>query len=94
MNEEIPRPGLKGVTPFDVRKGIARERIEINQKYLEKEIKKKEVIKPWNKKDWEIIKNHLFKEECSNLELMTKFCFSLKRPLRKLAKLELEVLGN
>lgn len=94
MNEEIPRPGLQGVTADDVRKGISEERREINRKYLEKELEKKEVSKPWDKKDWRIIKNHLFKEDCSNLELMTKFCFFLKRPLRKLAKLELEVLGN
>lgn len=95
MNEEIPRPCLKGVTPADVRKGIAGERIEINQKYLEKELEKKEVIKPWNRKDWKSVKEHLFfKGTISNLELMTKFCFFLKRPLRKLANLEWEVLGN
>jgi transposase InsO family protein len=51
MNEEIPRPGLKGVTPGDVLKGIARERREINRKYLEGEQGKKEVIEPWNRKE-------------------------------------------
>lgn len=94
MNEEIPRPSLKGVTPFDVRKEIARERIEINRKYREKEQEKKEVIKPWNKKDWGIVKEQLFKGAISNHELLTKFCFFLKQPLRKLVKLEREVLGN
>lgn len=94
MNEEIPRPNLKGVTPFDVRTGIGRERIEINRKYLEKEQGSKEVIEPWNRKDWGFVKKHLFKGTISNLELMTKFCFFLKRPLRKLAKLGWEVLGN
>lgn len=94
MNEEIPRPSLKGVTSFDVRKGIVGERIEINRKYLEKEQEKKEVIKPWNKKDWAIVKEQLFKGATGNHELLTKFCFFLKRPLRKLVKLEREVLGN
>jgi len=94
LNEEIPRPSLNGITPADVWKGIAKERIEINRKYMEKEQYKKEVTKPWNRNDWRIIKNHFFKEAISNLELMTKFCFFLKRPLRKLANLEWKVLGN
>lgn len=94
MNQEIPRPVLKGVTPGDVREGIAGERMEINRKYVEQELSKKEVIKPWNRKDWNLIKESLFKGTISNLELMTKFCFFLKRPLRKLAELRNEVLGN
>jgi len=94
MNEDIPRPCLKGVTPADVLKGITAEKIEINRKYLEMEQGKKEVIEPWNRKDWGMVKKHLFKGIVSNLELMTKFCFFLKRPLRKLANLEWELLGN
>jgi transposase InsO family protein len=96
MNEEIPRPGLKGVTPADVLKGIAGERREINRNYLEMEQGKKEVIEPWNRKDWAMVKKHLFNlnRNISNLELMTKFCFFLKQPLRKLANLEYEVLGS
>ena len=96
MNEEIPRPVLKGVTSADVLKGIAGEKREINQKYLEMEQGKKEVIEPWNRKDWGMVKKHLFDSNrtISNLELMTKFCFFLKQPLRKLAKLDCKVLGN
>jgi transposase InsO family protein len=96
MNEEIPRPRLKGVTPADILKGKDKERIEINRRYLEKEQEKekKEVIKPWNCKDWGFVRKQLFKGTISNLELMTKFCFFLKQPLRKLAKLDLNVLGN
>lgn len=96
MNEEIPRPGLKGVTSADVLKGIAGERREINRKYLEMEQEKKEVIEPWNRNDWGMVKKHLFDSNrtISNLELMTKFCFFLKQPLRKLVNLENEVLGN
>jgi transposase InsO family protein len=94
MNDEIPRPSLKGVTSADAWKGIALERREINRTYLEKEREKKEVMKPWNRKDWSVIKERLFKGDVSNLELLTKFCFFLKRPLRKLANLGCEVLGN
>ena len=94
MNEEIPRSCLKGVTPADILKGIDKEKIEINRRYLEKEQDKKEVNKPWNCKDWGFVRKHLFKGTISNLELMTKFCFFLKQPLRKLVKLEWNVLGN
>lgn len=94
LNEEIPRPSLNGVTSADVLKGIAEGKIEINRKYLEEEQEKKEVTKPWNRNDWGFVEKHLFKEAISNLELMTKFCFFLKRPLRKLANLGWELLGN
>jgi len=94
VNEEIPHPRLKGVTPADILKGIDKGKIEINRRYLEKEQEKKEVIKPWNCKDWGFVRKHLFKGTISNLELMTKFCFFLKQPLRKLSKLEWNVLGN
>ena len=94
MNDEIPRPALGGVTSADARKGIALERREINLTYLEKEREKKEVMKPWNRKDWSVIKEQLFNGDVSNLELLTTFCFFLKRPLRKLANLGCEVLGN
>jgi hypothetical protein len=86
MNEEIPRPGLKGVTPGDVLKAMAGERRELNRKYLEMEQGKKEVIEPQDRKDWRMVKKHLFKGTISNLELMTRFCFFLKPLLRKLAK--------
>lgn len=94
MNDEIPRPTLGGVTSADARKGIALERREINRTYLEKEREKKEVMKPWNRKDWSVIKEQLFNGDVSNLELLTMFCFFLKRPLRKLANLGCKVLGN
>ena len=93
MNEEIPRLNLKGVTSADVLRGNAEERRERNRLYLENE-QKKEVIEPWNRKDWGFVRKHFFKETISNHELMTKFCFFLKQPLRKLAKLGGEVLGN
>lgn len=94
MNEEIPRPCLKGVTPTDVFNGVDRQRSEINRTYLEKEQEKKEVSQPWDRKNWDFVKSQLFKRNISNRELMIKFCFFLKRPLRKLQNLDGNVLGN
>jgi transposase InsO family protein len=94
MNEEIPRPSLGGVTPHDVWRGITEDKLETNRHYLEKEQREKEVIRPWNEKDWGVIKRHLFNEGFSQLELLTKFCFFLKKPLRQLTKLIPRVLGN
>jgi len=94
MNEEIPRKSLLGVTSADVLNGMADEKREINRVYWEKEQKTKEVITPWDNNDWEFVKEHLFKNTVSNFELMIKFCFFLRQPLRKLANLELNVLGN
>ena len=93
MNGEIPRPCLKGVTPYDIQKGIGEEKIQANHKYLEQEQQRKEV-KPWTKSTWELVRDALFAGNMSDLELMTKFCFFLKRPLRKLPNLTAEVLGN
>ena len=93
MNYEIPRLCLKGVTPGDVQDDIAENKIANNIKYLEKEKQRKEV-KPWSKKIWELVKDSLFDNGMSDQELMTKFCFFLKRPLRKLSNLSIEVSGN
>ena len=93
MNHEIPRPCLKGVTPNDVQKGVAKQQIERNRKYFEQEQQSKEV-KPWAKSTWNLVKDIFLEKGLSDLELMTKFCFFLKRPLRKLPNLSPEVLGN
>jgi hypothetical protein len=85
---------LSGVTPMDVWKSSAHYRMKINRQYVEKEQLKKEVINPWNRNDWGIIKEALFDREFSQLELLTKFCFFLKRPLRQVTKLVPKVLGN
>lgn len=92
MNLEIPRPCLKGVTPFDVQKGIDEQKIQLNSQYVEQEQQRKE-IKPWTKSTWELVKDVLFKKGLSDLELVTKFCFFLKRPLRKLPNLMPEGVG-
>jgi hypothetical protein len=56
MNFEIPRPCLRGVTADDVQKGIAEEKIKINKDYLAQEQKRKEVIQPWTKSKWNLVK--------------------------------------
>jgi transposase InsO family protein len=94
LNTEIPRPSLNGVTPEDVWKGIHKERESMNLKYLMKEKEKKEVYDPWNYKDWDFVKKSLSLGDVSNYELRTKFCYFLKRPLRKIAQFNREVLGN
>jgi transposase InsO family protein len=86
MNVEIPRPCLNGVTPYDVQKGICEQKRQANQKYVEQEQQKKNIT-PWTKSSWELVKDTLFGKGLSDLELMTKFCFFLKRPLRKLPNL-------
>lgn len=93
LNYELPRPSLKGVTPGDVQTGINKCKIERNLKYLEQEWQRKEV-KPWSRGTWRLVEDTLFENGMCNLELMTKFCFFLKRPLRKLPNLSPEVLGN
>lgn len=93
MNFEIPRPCLDGVTPYDVQKGMRKEKIQQNREYLEQE-KQREEVEPWRKSTWGLIKDALFKKRLSDLELITKFCFFLKRPLRKLPNLMPRVLGN
>ncbi len=93
MNNEIPRPSLRGVTPNDIQEGVANEKINLNQKYLEQEQTRKEV-QPWTRNKWQLVKDVLFENGLSDLELMTKFCFFLKRPLRKLVNLSPELSGN
>ena len=93
MNNEIPRPSLNGVTASDEWEGVADKRREMNRIYLEQE-REREVSGPWNRDDWKIIAQSLFGDKMDDLELLTKFCFFLKRPLRKIVKLIPEVLGN
>jgi transposase InsO family protein len=86
MNREIPRPCLGGVTPFDVQRGMSEEKIQMNRQYVDQEQQRKEV-NPWTKSTWALVKDVLSKKVWSDLELITKFCFFLRRPLRKLPNL-------
>lgn len=93
MNTEIPRPCLKGVTPYDMHTGIAEEKRASTHRYREEQLQRKEV-KPWRRNTWELVKDTLLEKQMSDHELITKFYFFLKRPLRKLQHLSPEVLGN
>lgn len=93
LNFEIPRPRLGGVCPGDVHRGIAEEKIAANREYVRQELEKSGGGRMWNPKDWDFVKDTLFEGGMSDLELMTKFCFFLKRPLRKLGDLSVGGVG-
>ena len=93
MNYEIPRPCLKGVTPYDMHIGIAEGKRVSTNRYREEQLQRKEA-KPWRRNTWKLVKDTLLEKEMPDYELITKFCFFLKRPLRKLQYLSPEVLGN
>jgi hypothetical protein len=94
INEEIPRPRLGGVTPGAVHRGEDIERKAGNRAYLEEELGREVGDNFWRADDWQLLKDSMFGCIKTNLELMTKFCFFLKRPLRKLTNLNYEVLGD
>jgi hypothetical protein len=73
--------------------GIAEEKRVSTNKYREEQLQRKEV-KPWRRNTWKLVKDTLLEKEMPDYELITKFCFFLKRPLRKLQYLSPEVLGN
>lgn len=93
LNFEIPRPRLGGVCPGDVHRGIAEEKIAANREYVRQESEKSGGGRMWNPKDWNFVKDTLFEGGMSDLELMTKFCFFLKRPLRRLVDLSVGGVG-
>jgi transposase InsO family protein len=92
MNTEIPRPHLKGVTPHDVHSGSHLDKIEKNWLYCEKEKEQKHELIP-KERFWDVIKEAIGFSSINDMELMTKFLFFGKRPLRKLSKLVREGVG-
>lgn len=95
LNDSIPRVSLNGVTPKDVHNGEADNKIFENQLWSNEEKKrnrKEGIVK--TKSLWYVVKKRLFLKPLSKLQLMTIFCFFLKRPLRKVINLISEVLGN
>jgi transposase InsO family protein len=86
MNYVIPRPCLHGVTPADVQEGRRNAKIEANQEYVRTE-QEKPNPPPWEKSYWEVIKEAMGLEKLSGLELLTKFSFFSRRPLRTITKL-------
>ena len=85
-NEVIPRPSLGGVTPADVHQGLGPAKIEANRRYLQQEQERPEGP-PWKRTYWDVVKEAMNLENRSRLEMLTKFCFFLRRPLRTFVKL-------
>lgn len=88
LNTDIPRPCLSGVTPDDVYYGRDEKRRQENLVYVEQQ--KSNESTPWSGSLWQMVRSAMNTPELSNHELMTTFCFFLKRPLRKLPNLVFE----
>ena len=92
MDYVIPPSCLHGVTPADVQERKRNAKIEANQEYIRTE-QEKPNPPPWEKSYWEVIKEAKGLEKLSGLELLTKFCFFSRQPLRTITKLGLEGVG-
>lgn len=92
LNHAIPRPCLQGVTPADLHEHTSRAKIEANRHYVQME-QEKPSPPPWDKSYWEVVKEAMGLKKRSGLELLTKFCFFCRRPLRQITKLGLEGVG-
>ena len=92
LNEVIPKPSLNGVTPDDLHKGVSSAKIEANRQYLEHE-HEKEKEEPWKRNYWDVLKEAMGLKQMTALEVMTKFCFFLPRPLRRITNFGLEAVG-
>lgn len=92
LNEVIPRPCLGGVTPADVHFGRQASKKEHNKKYLEEE-KNKQNTQPWTRSYWDVLKAGLDLKVMTAKEVLTKLSFFSLRPLRRIAKLNMEGVG-
>lgn len=92
MNCVIPRPCLNGVTPEDVLKRKSKEKIKANLEYVRTE-QEKPNPPPWEKSYWKLVEEAMALGKRSGIELLTKFCFFSRRPLRRITKLGLEGVG-
>lgn len=92
LNEVVPRPSLGGVTPADVHYGASSAKIEANRKYYEKE-RKRPADTQWSRGYWQVLKTGLDAKAMTAKELITKLAFFLPKPLRRIAKLNMEGVG-
>jgi transposase InsO family protein len=92
INHDIPRPCLQGVSPADVIEGRRHTTIEANQDYVRAEQEKPDPP-PWKKGYWERVKEAMDLKERTKLELLTKFSFFCRRPLRTITRLGREGVG-
>jgi transposase InsO family protein len=92
LNEDMPRPFLGGITPADVhfgRQQAVKTRLEETVEVARRQTK----VPPWKRKYWEVLNNAARVFEMSTRELQTKLAFFGRRPLRRIAKLNLECVG-
>ncbi len=92
LNDEIPRPFLRCVTPADVhfsRQQAVKARLEGIINVARQETN----VPPWKRKYWEVLTDGARVFEMSTRELQTKLAFFGRRPLRRIAKLNLEGVG-
>lgn len=92
INNKIPRPALGGVTPADVHYGKAEEKIKKIREYREQE-ETREVVNPWDPKDWHVLKSGLRLKDMSDNEVLTKLDFFCRKPLRRIAERNKECVG-
>ncbi len=92
LNHVIPRPCLQGVTPADLHEHTSQAKIEANRQYVQME-QEKPSPPPWEKSYWEVVKEAMGLKKRPGLELLIKFCFFYRRPLRQITKLGLEGVG-
>ncbi len=93
LNHVVPRPSLGGVTPADVHAGEHLTKMEANKKYYEKARKSQADI-PWSRGYWDVLKAGLKLKKMTAKELLTKLAFYLPKPLRRIAKLNMEGVGK
>lgn len=92
MNDFIARPCLQGVTPADLIEARSQTRIKANREYVRAEQEKPDPP-PWKMGYWEVIKEAMDLKERTKLELLTKFSFFCRRPLRTITRLGREGVG-
>ena len=91
LNQEMPRPFLGGVTPADVHLDRHQEAQERVEGYLE--TARDEPVAPWKRDYWQVLKDGVKPTLMTTRELRTKLAFYGLRPLRRIAKLNLEGVG-
>ena len=94
LNEHIPRPSLDGVTPGDVHRGEQRLKAAANRRYRDQQrdhLRRRPP--PWNRTYREVLHAAVAPLMMSTQELMTKLAFFCRRPLRQIARLNMEGVG-
>ncbi len=92
MNEEIPRPALRGVTPADVHRGCQETRRQQVEKYREESSRRE--VPPWTRKYWDVLKSAVNAAQMTPGELLTKLAFFCTSPLRRIARRNREGSGG